>query len=81
MKPMMRPTRELSEALSKINGMQASIVEAWMASVDTFLDMKSKEKKNYYTPFVCRMGFLMKRSGIGNGDGTTELSEMHCGFL
>ena len=76
MKPMMRPTRELSEALSKINGMQVSIVEAWMASVDTFLDMKSKEKKNYYTPFVCRMGFLMKRSGIGNGYGTPELSEM-----
>ena len=30
---------------------------------------KSKEKKNFYTPFVCRMGFLMKRSGIGNGNG------------
>lgn len=72
----MRPNRELYESLSKINGVQASIVEAWMASVDTFLDMKSKEKKNYYTPFVCRMGFLMKRSGIGNGDGTSDLSEM-----
>jgi hypothetical protein len=32
--------------------------------------MKAREKKNFYTPFVCRMGFLMKRSGIGNGDGS-----------
>ena len=76
MMSMLRPNRELSGALSQIKGVQASIVEAWMASVDTFLDMKSREKKNYYTPFVCRMGFLMKRSGIGNGDGTTDMSEM-----
>jgi hypothetical protein len=40
------------------------------SSVDTFLDMKAREKKNFYTPFVCRLGFLMKRSGIGNGDGS-----------
>lgn len=65
----LRYNRELPKTLANLNGIQASIVEAWMASVDLFLDMKSKEKKNFYTPFVCRMGFLMKRSGIGNGNG------------
>jgi len=70
-----RYNRELPGTLSSINGVQASIVESWMASVDTFLDMKSKEKKNFYTPFVCRLGFLMKRSGIGNGRGD-DLSEI-----
>mmetsp|Transcript_11881 Transcript_11881/g.21957 ORF Transcript_11881/g.21957 Transcript_11881/m.21957 type:complete len:581 (-) Transcript_11881:52-1794(-) len=70
-----RHNRELPETLANLNGMQASIVESWMSSVDTFLDMKSKEKKNFYTPFVCRMGFLMKRSGIGNGYGS-DLSEV-----
>lgn len=71
----LRHIRELPEKLASLNGIQASVVESWMASVDTFLDMKSKEKKNFYTPFVCRMGFLMKRSGIGNGDGS-DLSEL-----
>lgn len=66
----LRHNRELPETLAKLNSPQASIVETWMASVDTFLDMKAREKKNFYTPFVCRMGFLMKRSGIGNGDGS-----------
>eukprot|EP00804_Cyclotella_cryptica_P019961 CCRYP_007850-RA/>CCRYP_007850-RA protein AED:0.29 eAED:0.29 QI:81/1/1/1/1/1/2/3073/573 len=66
----LRHNRELPDALAKLNSVQASIVEAWMASVDTFLDMKAQERKNFYTPFVCRMGFLMKRSGIGNGDGS-----------
>ena len=61
---------ELPEALARLNGVQSSIVESWMASVDTFLEMKAQERKNFYTPFVCRMGFLMKRSGIGNGDGS-----------
>lgn len=70
-----RHNRALPNQLANLNGMQASIVESWMASVDTFLEMKSKEKKNFYTPFVCRMGFLMKRSGIGNGDGR-DLSEV-----
>lgn len=74
MKPL-RYNRELPGTLANLNGVQASIVESWMASVDTFLDMKSKEKKNFYTPFVCRMGFLMKRSGIGNGNGS-DLSEV-----
>jgi len=37
--------------------------------------MKAREKKTFYTPFVCRMGFLMKRSGIGNGDGS-DLSKL-----
>ena len=71
----LRYNRALPDTLANLNGFQASIVEAWMASVDAFLDMKAKEKKNFYAPFVCRMGFLMKRSGIGNGDGS-DLSEM-----
>ncbi|KAL7540397.1 hypothetical protein ACHAXR_010083 [Thalassiosira sp. AJA248-18] len=70
-----RHNRELPEKLANLNGLQASIVEGWMASVDVFLDMKSNERKNFYTPFVCRMGFLMKRSGIGNGYGS-DMSEL-----
>ena len=71
----LRHNRALPDTLANLNSSQASIVEAWMASVDVFLDMKSKEKKNFYTPFVCRLGFLMKRSGIGNGDGS-DLSQL-----
>lgn len=74
MKPL-RHIRELPEKLANLDGEQASIVEAWIASVDMFLDMKARERKNFYTPFVCRMGFLMKRSGIGNGYGG-DLSEV-----
>lgn len=66
----LRHNRELPEKLAVLTGIQASVVEAWMASVDAFLEMKAGERKNFYTPFVCRMGFLMKRTGIGNGDGT-----------
>jgi len=64
-----RHIKDLPNPLATLDGVQASIVESWMASVDTFLEMKAKERKNFYTPFVCRMGFLMKRSGIGNGMG------------
>jgi len=71
----LRHNRALPDTLANLNSSQASIVEAWIASVDIFLDMKSREKKNFYTPFVCRLGFLMKRSGIGNGDGS-DLSEL-----
>jgi len=71
----LRHNRALPNTLANLNSSQASIVEAWMASVDVFLDMKSREKKNFYTPFVCRLGFLMKRSGIGNGDGS-DLSQI-----
>lgn len=70
----LRHIRELSESLAKVNGSQASIVESWMASVDTFLDMKSQEKKNFYAPFVCQMSFLMKRSVFGKTD--VDMSEM-----
>lgn len=65
-----RHNRELGETLANLNGTQASIVEAWVSSVDAFLEMKSRERKNFYAPFVCRMGFLMRRTGIGNGDGS-----------
>jgi hypothetical protein len=71
----LKHNRDLPETLAKLDGIQSSIVETWMASVDTFLDMKARERKNFYTPFVCRVGFLMKRSGIGNGDGS-DLSRL-----
>ncbi|KAL3816865.1 hypothetical protein ACHAXA_005143 [Cyclostephanos tholiformis] len=71
----LRHIRELPETLARIDGIHASTVEAWMASVDTFLDMKSKEKTNFYAPFVCQMGFLMKRSTFGNGS-RGDLSEL-----
>ena len=74
MRPL-RHVRELPGALARINGTHASTVEAWMASVDTFLDMKSRERTNFYAPFVCQMGFLMKRSAFGNGS-RGDLSEL-----
>ena len=41
----------------------------WMLRLDTILETKAKELNHFYTPFVCRMGILMKQSGIGNGTG------------
>jgi len=74
--PLLRiRARALPDTLANLNSSQASIVEAWMASVDMFLDMKSREKKNFYAPFVCRVGVLMKRSGIGNEVGS-DVSEL-----
>lgn len=70
----LRHIRELTESLAKVNGSHASIVESWMASVDTFLDMKSQEKKNFYAPFVCQMSFLMKRSVFGKIDDVSEMA-------
>lgn len=70
----LRHIRELSESLAKVNGCQASIIESWMASVDTFLDMKSREKKNFYAPFVCQMSFLMMRSVFGKTDDVSEMA-------
>ncbi|KAK1744323.1 hypothetical protein QTG54_004856 [Skeletonema marinoi] len=67
--------RALPDTLTNLNSSQASIVEAWMASVDMHLDMKSREKKISYAPFVCRVGVLMKRSGIGNEVGS-DVSEL-----
>eukprot|EP00984_Skeletonema_dohrnii_P003126 scaffold1041_cov93-Skeletonema_dohrnii-CCMP3373.AAC.13 len=67
--------RALPDALANLNNSQASIVEAWMASIDKFLDMKSREKKISYAPFVCRVGVLMKRSVIGNEVGS-DVSEL-----
>ena len=63
----LRHVRELPGALARVSGARASAVESWMASVDTLLDMKSNEKRNFYAPFVCRAGFLMGRSVFGNG--------------
>lgn len=70
----LRHIRELPGTLAMLNGTQASIVENWMASVDTFLDMKSKEKKNMYAPFVCQMSFLMKRSAFGKSEDVSEMA-------
>lgn len=63
----LRHVRGLPDALARLDGTRASVVESWMASVDTLLDMKSNERRNFYAPFVCRAGFLMGRSAFGNG--------------
>ena len=63
----LRHVRRLPDALARLDGTRASVVESWMASVDTLLDMKSNERRNFYAPFVCRAGFLMGRSAFGNG--------------
>mmetsp|Transcript_8201 Transcript_8201/g.12343 ORF Transcript_8201/g.12343 Transcript_8201/m.12343 type:complete len:551 (-) Transcript_8201:147-1799(-) len=47
---------------------QAGAIEAWFSSVDAFLQLKQHEKRTGYTPFVCRLGFLMSQVGrLGNG--------------
>lgn len=74
----LKSLRKLGEALADLPSDQASIVEAWMASIDAFLQLKGEEKTNNYTPFVCRMGFIMGRTGLGNlaSDRVEELNEL-----
>ncbi len=74
----LRHVRGLPDALARVDGAHASVVEAWMASVDTLLDMKSRERENFYAPFVCRAGFLMGTSAaaaaVGNGGPRGDVS-------
>jgi len=58
----------IAELLSSLQYHQAGIVECWLSSVDAFLQLKHTEKKTSYTPFVCRLGFLLSQVGkLGNG--------------
>jgi len=74
----LKSLRKYDEALADLPFDQAGIVEAWMASIDAFLQLKAEERTNNFTPFVCRMGFLMGRTGLGNlaADRVEELNEL-----
>jgi hypothetical protein len=59
---------KIDTLLSSLPYHQAGIVESWLSSVDAFLKLKHAENKTGYTPFVCRLGFLMSQTGrLGNG--------------
>ncbi len=59
---------KMKDLLSPFSYYQAGAIEAWFSSVDAFLTLKHHEKKTGYTPFVCRLGFLMSQVGrLGNG--------------
>ena len=74
----LKSIRKLGDALADLPADQAGISEAWMASIDAFLKLKEEERTNNYTPFVCRMGFIMGRTGLGNlaSDKVEELNEL-----
>ena len=74
----LKSIRKLGDALADLPADQAGIIEAWMASIDAFLKLKEEERSNNYTPFVCRMGFIMGRTGLGNlaSDKVQELNDL-----
>ena len=57
-----------------LSSKNASIVEAWMSSVNTVISLKKKEGNNKFTPFVCRMGFLMQDSNFLIEESSTTSS-------
>jgi hypothetical protein len=58
----------ITTLLGSFSFQQANIIESWFSSVDAFLKLKHNEKKTGYTPFVCRLGFLLSQIGqLGNG--------------
>uniref|UniRef100_A0A6V2E689 Transmembrane protein n=2 Tax=Ditylum brightwellii TaxID=49249 RepID=A0A6V2E689_9STRA len=70
----LRSLRDLPPLLATFSEDQANIIESWMSSVNAFLLMKQNENENEYLPFVCRMGFLLGRTGLG--DGYTDQSDI-----
>ena len=74
----LKSIRKLGDALADLPADQAGIIEAWMASIDAYLKLKEEERTNNYTPFVCRMGFIMGRTGLGNlaSNKVEELNEL-----
>ena len=74
----LKSIRKLGDALADLPADQAGIIEAWMASIDAFLKLKEEERTNKYTPFVCRMGLIMGRTGLGNlaSNKVEELNEL-----
>ena len=63
-----RGLRKIGGVLSSMPAEHAGIGESWLASVDTLIRLKADEAENGYLPFVCRLGFLLGRTG-GLGDG------------
>lgn len=62
--PLTKALRGLETALADLPVSHASIVEAWMSSVDSFLKLKDEESKNGYLPYVLRLDFFT--SPLGN---------------
>lgn len=55
----------LRTALAKVPVTEARVVETWMSSVDTYLQLKQKESINGYLPYVFKLG-LLSPSPMGN---------------
>lgn len=73
--PMMKKLPQLPDLLAKLPKDMASVVEAWMSSVDAMIVLKEDERKNMYTPFVCRMEFLLKGDNRVGENGELSLLE------
>jgi len=71
---MMKDLNTLPNLLAQLPNHVAGIVEAWIGSVDALLSLKENEGKNMYTPFVCRMEFLLKEDPKSKKDGADERS-------
>ena len=71
---MMKDLNTLPDLLAELPNQVAGIVEAWISSVDALLELKENEHKNMYTPFVCRMEFLLKNDPTSTKDGVDERS-------
>jgi hypothetical protein len=54
--PLYQKLPGLPACLGQLNRSTASVVEAWMASVDAFINLKENEQ---YLPFVCKMDYLL----------------------
>lgn len=57
----------LSKALSGVRLYYADTVEAWMASVDAFFNLKERESTNGYLPYTLKLTLL-----VGNPDGSLD---------
>lgn len=57
----------LTPALAGLRLYHADIVESWMASVDTFFQLKENDSKNGYLPYTLKLGLL-----IGEPNGSLE---------
>ena len=72
--PMLNNLSMLPAQLAGLSIQMAGIVEAWMSSVDTLIALKEDERRSGYTPFVCRMDFLMNGNGNGDDEQSTTSS-------
>jgi hypothetical protein len=63
-----------TKQVATLSSKEASIVETWMSSVNSFLSLKKEEEAKEvkgYIPYVCKMGSLFK-DGNANGNGNTN---------